>query len=60
MSENVLEEPYATNYNNVYQKGALIGMCMDILLREESNGQRSMLSLMKELSNKYGQNRPFK
>ncbi|RKE95260.1 M61 family metallopeptidase [Ichthyenterobacterium magnum] len=59
MSENVLKEPYATNYNNVYQKGALIGMCMDILLREESNGQRSMLSLMKELSNKYGKNRPF-
>lgn len=59
MSENVLEEPYASNYINVYQKGALIGMCIDILMREESNGTRSMLSLMKELSNKYGKNKPF-
>lgn len=59
MSENILESPYQENYANVYQKGALIGMCMDILLREESNGQRSMLSIMKELSNTYGINKPF-
>lgn len=59
MSENVLEEPYASNYYNVYMKGALIGMCIDILMREESNGNRSMLSLMKELSAKYGKNKPF-
>ncbi|MEZ4793478.1 MAG: peptidase M61 [Gelidibacter sp.] len=60
MSENILEKPYSDNYINVYSKGALIGMCIDILMREESNGQRSMLSLMKELSNKYGVNKPFK
>lgn len=59
MSENVLEEPYASNYYNVYMKGALIGMCIDILMREESNGNRSTLSLMKELSAKYGKNKPF-
>tara|TARA_R110002050_G_scaffold298452_1_gene461792 strand:- start:5390 stop:7282 length:1893 start_codon:yes stop_codon:yes gene_type:complete len=59
MSENVLKDPYAKQYYNVYQKGALIGMCVDILLREESHGQRGILSLMKELSNKYGKNRPF-
>ncbi|NNL82144.1 MAG: peptidase M61 [Winogradskyella sp.] len=59
MSENILEEPYASNYFNVYQKGALIGMCVDILMRKESEGNRSMLSLMKELSNKYGKNKPF-
>ncbi len=59
MSENVLDKPYATNYGNVYQKGALIGMCIDVLLREESNGNRGILSLMKELSLKYGKNKPF-
>jgi predicted metalloprotease with PDZ domain len=59
MSENVLEAPYSSNYYNVYQKGALIGMCIDILMREESNGRRSMISLMKELSMKYGKNKPF-
>lgn len=59
MSENILKEPYKDQYLNVYQKGALIGMCIDILMREESNGNRGILSLMKELSNKYGKNKPF-
>lgn len=59
MSENVLEQPYASNYYNVYMKGALIGMCIDILMRKESDGNRSMLSLMKELSAKYGKDKPF-
>ena len=59
MSENILEKKYHDQYINVYQKGALIGMCIDILMREESNGQRGILSLMKELSNKYGKDKPF-
>ena len=59
MSEHILEKPYSDNYLNVYQKGALIGMCIDILMREETKGERSMLSLMKELSTKYGVNKPF-
>ncbi|WP_298540563.1 peptidase M61 [uncultured Aquimarina sp.] len=59
MSENILNEPYAKNYANVYEKGALIGMCIDILMRGESNGNRGILSLMKELSLKYGKNKPF-
>ena len=59
MSENILEEPFASNYYNVYQKGALIGMCLDILIREESNGERSLLSIMKELSKRYGMDKPF-
>ena len=54
-----LEKEYADNYGNVYQKGALIGMCIDILMREESDGNRGILSLMKELSLKYGKNKPF-
>ncbi|GAA3511367.1 peptidase M61 [Aquimarina addita] len=59
MSENILDDPYAKNYTNVYEKGALIGMCIDILMREESKGSRGILSLMKELSLKYGKNKPF-
>lgn len=59
MSENVLKAPYKDEYYNVYQKGALIGMCVDILIREGSEGNRGILSLMKELTNKYGKNKPF-
>ncbi len=59
MSEHILEDAYAPQYYNVYQKGALIGMCVDILMREASHGKRGILSLMKELSNKYGKHKPF-
>ncbi len=59
MSKNVLEEPYKRNYTNVYEKGALINMCLDILLRELSGGEKSVHWLMKELSNKYDVNTPF-
>lgn len=59
MSENILEQPYASNYYNVYQKGALIGMCLDIIIREQSGGERGILSVMKELSEKYGVDKPF-
>lgn len=60
MSKNILEDKYAKNYGNVYQKGALIGMSLDILLREESEGKYGVRDLMKDLSNKFGQNKPFK
>ncbi len=59
MSKNILEEPYEANYANVYEKGALINMALDILLREQSNGEKGMLWLMKELSKKYGTDDPF-
>lgn len=59
MSENILEYPYAGNYHNVYEKGALIGMCLDIIIRENSKGQRGILSVMKELSERYGVEKPF-
>jgi predicted metalloprotease with PDZ domain len=59
MSANVLVEPYKDQYLNVYEKGALIGMCIDIIIREKSNGERGILDLMKKLSKEYGQNKPF-
>ncbi len=59
MSENILDKPYSKNYINVYQKGALIGMCLDIILRDETDGKRGILSVMKELSVKYGVDKPF-
>ncbi len=60
MSKNVLEEPYKDQYLNVYEKGALIGMSLDILLRELSNGESGLLQLMGKLSEVYGPDRPFK
>lgn len=59
MSANVLTEPYKEQYLNVYQKGALIGMCIDIIIREKSEGKRGILDLMHQLSNEYGVTKPF-
>lgn len=59
MSKNVLQKPYKDAYVNVYQKGALIAMCIDIQMRESSNGQKGILSLMQDLSKEYGNNKPF-
>jgi predicted metalloprotease with PDZ domain len=59
MSANVLQQPYKDQYLNVYQKGALIGMCIDIIIREKSNGERGILDLMHKLSDEYGIEKPF-
>ncbi|TVZ59603.1 putative metalloprotease with PDZ domain [Flavobacteriaceae bacterium MAR_2010_105] len=59
MSEHIIEPQFASNFVNVYEKGALIGMCLDIIMLEESHGARNLLSLMKELSLKYGKEKPF-
>ena len=59
MSQNVLKAPYKDQYTNVYEKGALIGMCLDIIIREKSNGERGVLDLMQKLTNEFGPSRPF-
>jgi predicted metalloprotease with PDZ domain len=59
MSANVLEKPYKDQYLNVYEKGALIAMCIDITIREKSNGERGILDLMQKLSNEFGSSKPF-
>lgn len=59
MSSNVLTKPYEDQYLNVYEKGALIGMCIDIIIREKSNGKRGILDLMQKLSREYGVSKAF-
>jgi len=60
MSKNVLNPPYKDQYINVYQKGALIAMCLDIQIRESSNGKKGILKLMQDLANEYGTKKAFK
>ncbi|RZJ74085.1 MAG: peptidase M61 [Flavobacterium sp.] len=59
MSKNILEKPYKDAYYNVYLKGALIAMCIDIQIRESSNGSKGILDLMQDLSKEYGSKKPF-
>ena len=59
MSAEVLRKPYKDQYLNVYEKGALIAMCLDIQIRQDSNGERGILDLMQKLSNEYGSKKAF-
>lgn len=59
MSEGCLKI-YKNQYNNVYQKGALIGLCLDIQLRYLSNGKYGLQELMTDLSKTYGKDKSFK
>ncbi len=59
MSLGCLDE-HENQYGNVYQKGALIGLCLDILLREYSKGEMGMKDMMAILSKEYGKTVSFK
>ena len=59
MSKHVLEPKIHIQYNNVYEKGAVIGMCLDVLLRDESHGKYGTQNLLKDLAKKYGKNKSF-
>jgi predicted metalloprotease with PDZ domain len=52
-------DQYHDQYYNVYQKGALIGLCLDIKLRKLSGGKYSLRNLMLDLSQKFGKNKAF-
>jgi len=60
MSAHVLEPKYHKEYNNVYAKGALINMCLDIQLRYYSKGTYGTQNLMADLAKKYGKDKSFK
>jgi predicted metalloprotease with PDZ domain len=52
-------DKYGDQYGNVYQKGALIGMCLDIKLRKLSSGKYGVQNMIADLSKKYGKDRAF-
>jgi predicted metalloprotease with PDZ domain len=60
MSKNVLDSAYHEQYQNVYAKGALIGLCLDIMLRYNSSGKYGTQELMLDLAKRYGKDKSFK
>jgi predicted metalloprotease with PDZ domain len=52
-------DKYHDQYYNVYQKGALIGLCLDVKLRKLSKGKYGLQNLMMDLSKKFGKNKAF-
>jgi predicted metalloprotease with PDZ domain len=58
MSKYALDK-YKKEYTNVYEKGALIGMCLDVMLRYYSAGKYGTQDLMKDLAKQYGKTKSF-
>ncbi|HWA06427.1 MAG TPA: peptidase M61 [Ignavibacteria bacterium] len=50
---------YKPQYGNVYQKGALLNMCLDLYLLKLSDGKYGLQNLKRDLVNKYGPDKPF-
>lgn len=57
LSKNVMSMP--DEYMNVYAKGALVNLCLDIELRRSSNGAYGVQNLVADLMKKYGKDKPF-
>ena len=57
ISKNAMERQ--DQYMNFYQKGALLGLCLDIRLRELSGGKMGTQDLMQMLMKKYGEGKYF-
>lgn len=52
-------DKYPDQYGNVYEKGALIGMCLDLKLRSLSNGEYGVQNMMFDLAEKFGKDQAF-
>ena len=59
MSSDVLEK-YKDEYSNVYEKGALIGLSLDLKLRQLSGGKYGTQDLLRDLAKTYGKDKSFK
>ena len=59
MSSNVLDRPYKKNYNQVYQRGAVMGMLLDIEIIRLTEGKKRLIDVMNELIHEYGPAKPM-
>ncbi len=59
MSENVLEKKYHKHYMQVYQRGALMGLLLDIEIMKLTNNEKTLKDVVIKFSKKYGANKSF-
>jgi predicted metalloprotease with PDZ domain len=53
-------DTFKDQYINVYAKGMLINMCLDLKLLHLSDGKYGLMSLIHDLEKSYGKNKAFK
>ena len=54
MSERVFEKKYGRHYRQVYQRGAVIGLLLDIEIIRLTNGEKTLKDIVLALSSKFG------
>lgn len=59
LSKRCIEPKYEKQYNNIYNKGSLVAMFLDLKLLELSKGKYDLQSMLRDLSGRYGQDTPF-
>lgn len=59
MSKDVITPENQARYLSVYSRGAVLGMMLDILIIDKSNGTNSLRQVLMELAKKYGPSKPF-
>lgn len=52
-------DKYKDQYTNVYAKGALISMCLDLKLIKDSEGKYRLMDLINDLAKTYGKDKAF-
>ena len=59
MSKNIFDKKYGSHYYQVYERGALIGLLLDIEIIRLTEGRRSLKEVILELSKRYGPENSF-
>lgn len=59
MSEKVLEKPYSKQFTQVYQRGAVMGMLLDIEIIRLTEGRKRLIDVMYELIAEFGPDKPM-
>jgi predicted metalloprotease with PDZ domain len=59
MSENVFYKPYKQYYGQVYERGAVMAMLLDFEIMKLTAGEKTLKTVIFELTNTYGKNKSF-
>lgn len=59
LSKRVLEPEYQKIYPIIYEKGAVTAFLLDLEIRRLTNWKMDLLGMIRQLTNKYGPDKPF-
>lgn len=59
MSENIFDKKYGVHYGQVYQRGAVLGLLLDIEIIRLTDGQKTLKDIVLELASNYGPDKSF-